>query len=339
MHPALTDPALPPIRLLLGCTAVGKTEVALQLAERHGLEVVSIDSMQVYRGMDIGTAKPTATELARVPHHLIDVLDPWESCSAARFVPLAEAAIADIRSRGRGPLLVAGTPFYLMALVYGLFDGPSADPEFRRQLRERAASEGAAPLHAELTRIDPSAAGRIHPNDLFRIERALEVHWQTGRPISELQRQWAGPPRFSVRVVGLKRSPEDQAHRINARVKQMYAAGWVDEVKALLGRRAQYCRVGGTPPTNSELLAGLDAALSPQARQALGYSQILRHFAGEYSLEKAIEQTKIATRRFAKSQRTWFRKFGGVNWVELGDAQTAIESLRRVESAAGLGAL
>jgi len=304
------------IRLLLGGTAVGKSDVALRMAERCGVEIVSIDSMQVYRRMDIGTAKPTEAERARVRHHLIDLFEPWESCTAARFVPLADGAIAEIRGRGRIPLLVAGTPFYLMALLYGLFEGPSADPDFRAAMRERAAAEGSAALHAELAAIDPAAAGKIHRNDLFRIARALEVHHRTGRPISDHQRQWGGPPRYAVRMVGLRRAPQEHAHRINARVRAMFDAGWVDEVRGLIGGE------GSAAP-----------GLSTQARQALGYSQILRHLAGELTLEEAIEQTKINTRQFAKSQRTWFRRFPEATWIEVGADETADVTAQCAEEA------
>ncbi len=284
------------LHLLLGCTAVGKSALALPLAERLNAEILSIDSMQVYRRMDIGTAKPSPAERQRVPHHLIDVAEPSESFSVARFVSAADAAIADISARGRPVLAVAGTPLYLMALLYGLFDGPSADPEFRTRLRERAASEGTETLHAELARIDPDAAARIHANDLRRIERALEVFERTGRPISEQQQQWSGPPRYTYRAIGLRRSREDQSHRINARVKEMVAAGLIGEVRRLLAE---------------------PAGLSDQASQAVGYAEVIRHLRGEYTLEDAIEAIKINTRRLAKSQRTWFRRVQGINWIDV----------------------
>lgn len=281
--------------VLLGCTAVGKTDAAVLWAERIGAQIVCVDSMQVYRRMDVGTGKPSHEQRQRVRHHLIDVVEPSESFTAARYVEAADAAIADIRGRGRTPLLVAGTPFYLMGLIYGLFEGPSADAEFRRRMRARAAVEGTGGLHAELAAIDPEAAARIHPNDMARIERALEVYHHTGRPISALQQQWSRAPRFAISVVGIRRATEDLSRRINARVRDMIAAGLADEVRSLLAE---------------------PAGLSIQARQALGYAEIIAHLEGRWTLDEAIEQIKINTRRFAKSQRTWFRRFREARWID-----------------------
>jgi len=285
------------LNLLVGCTAVGKTEVALQLAERDDAEVVSVDSMQVYRRMDIGTAKPGPAERRRVRHHLIDVVEPSESFSVGRFVELADAAIADVTARGRRVWAVGGTALYIKALTEGLFDGPPADPEYRQAFRRRVAREGCPVLHAELAAVDPAAAQRIHPNDARRIERALEIHHLTGRPISELQREWdAGRTRYDGRMVILARPREDLNHRINARVRQMIEAGFVEEVRHLLAE---------------------PEPLSEQARQALGYAEIIDHLAGGPDLDKTVELIKIHTRRFAKSQRTWFRSFHGAHQIEL----------------------
>lgn len=283
--------------LLLGCTAVGKSAVALELARRLDAELLSVDSMQVYRRVNIGTAKPSPADRAAVPHHLIDVVEPAEPFSVARFVELADRAIADITARRKRVLIVAGTPLYLMGLMYGLFDGPSADHEFRRQLRDRADRLGTADLHRELAAVDPDAADRIHPNDYRRIERALEVWHATGRPLSEQQRQWSAENlRYPVTIVGIRRTKEDNARRINARVRTMIADGLVDEVRALL-----------TEP----------AGLGEQARQALGYAEIIAHLAGEVPLDDAVERIKIHTRRLAKHQRTWFRKFRMTTWLDV----------------------
>ncbi len=283
--------------LLIGCTAVGKTEVALRLAERHDAEIVSVDSMQVYRRMDIGTAKPTTEERRRVPHHLIDVVEPSESFSAARFVALADAAIADVAARGKRVWVVGGTALYVKALMEGLFEGPPSDPVFRERFRARLAELGAPALHAELTAVDPQAAQRIHPNDARRIERALEVHHLTGVPISELQRQWdQGRTRYDCRTFVLTRGREDLNRRINARVRQMFEAGLLDEVRRLLAE---------------------PAPLSEQARQALGYAEVIEHLGGGPDLDRTVEQIKIHTRRFAKSQRTWFRSFRDARRVEV----------------------
>jgi len=303
----------PPIMLLLGCTASGKSAVALELAPRLNAEILSVDSMQVYRRMDIGTAKPTAAERAAAPHHLIDVVEPGESFSVARFVDLAERAIADITARGRRVLALAGTPLYLMGLMYGLFDGPAADVAFRAELRRRAEQEGNAALHAELASVDPESADRIHPNDLKRIERALEVWHATGRTLSEQQQQWsASTLRFPAAVVGLRRTREDNARRINARVRQMIEQGLVGEVRSLLAE---------------------PAGLGEQAGQALGYAEIIAHLGGRLPLDEAIERIKINTRRLAKHQRTWFRKFPMTTWVDVEADDTASSTAARLLTA------
>ena len=301
-----TAPASPPLVLLLGTTASGKSAASMHLAARWNAEILSVDSMQVYRRMDIGTAKPTPAELAAVPHHLIDVVEPSEAMSVARFVELADAAIADIRRRGRTVLIVGGTPLYLMGLMYGLFDGPAANDALRAELRDRAAREGIATLHAELARVDPDAATRIHPNDYKRIERALEVFKLTGRPLSAQQVQWAaGVLRHDAVILGIRRAKEDASRRINARVKQMIEQGLLDEVRRLTAE-----------PT----------PMSEQARQALGYAEILSHLRGECALDDAIERIKINTRQFAKHQRTWYRKFPQTRWIDIA-AEESVESM------------
>ncbi|HPF40003.1 MAG TPA: tRNA (adenosine(37)-N6)-dimethylallyltransferase MiaA [Phycisphaerae bacterium] len=294
------------IDLLLGVTASGKSACSLAIADRLNAEIVSVDSMQVYRGMDIGTAKASPAELASTPHHLIDVVDPWDAFSAARFTAMADAAIEDITRRGRRPLIVGGTPLYVMSLIFGMFEGPSADAAFRDSLRRRAETDGTPALHVDLNRIDPEAASRIHPNDYKRIERALEVHHITGQTLSSLQTQWdSGRTRYPTRAIGLRREKEDASRRINARVRQMIAEGLVEETRRLLAH---------------------PNGMSEQARQALGYAQIIDHLEGRCSLEDAIEQIKIQTRRFAKHQRTWFRKFLFAKWIDVAETDT-IESV------------
>lgn len=301
-----SDVDMPRVILLLGVTASGKTPCAIDLAASLNAEIVCIDSMQVYRRMDVGTAKPTPDERLRVPHHMIDIVEPSESFSAARFDEQATAAIEDIAGRGRTPFLVAGTPLYLMALMYGMFEGPSADAAFRERLRDRAERDGNAALHAELERVDPDAAERIHPNDYKRIERALEVHHLTGRTLSSQQAQWsADTMRYPATVIGIRREKEDASRRINARVRSMVRAGLVEEVKALLAE---------------------PAGLSKQAGQALGYAQIISYLRGEASLDEAVEQIKIQTRRLAKHQRTWFRRFLTTRWVDV-DADETVTSI------------
>lgn len=302
-----------PFVLLLGTTAAGKSAVGLELAERLGAEILSVDSMQVYRRMDIGTAKPTEGELSRVRHHLVNVAEPSEAFSVARFVEMADAAIGDMRVRGRAVLAQAGTPLYLMGLMYGMFDGPSANEGFRVALRERAAREGTAALHAELAKVDPAAAERIHANDLKRIERALEVWHHTGRPLSEQQQQWSAETmRYPATVVGIRREKEENSRRINARVREMVEAGLVEEVRRLVAE---------------------PAGMSHQARQAVGYAEIIEHLEGRCTLEEAIEQIKIHTRRLAKHQRTWFRKFPTARWIDVGEDEPANAIAERVAEA------
>lgn len=283
--------ATSPICVILGPTASGKSALALALAERMGAEILSVDSMQVYRGMDIGTAKPTADEQRRVRHHLIDVVDPSETFAVSRFVELADAVIADARAR-RVPLIVTGgTPMYYKSLFEGLFDGPSADPALRAALKQQAGED----LHARLRAIDPVAATRIHANDTKRLVRAIEVFELTGRPISQMQNEWDAPTRRHDAVwFGLHWDREALNRRINARAKQMIEAGWIEETRHLLEH-------WGT--------------LSDTARMAAGYSTIMRHLQGTLSLDDAVEQIKIATRQLARRQIKWFRRWAGVTWL------------------------
>ena len=285
--------------VILGCTAAGKGELARALAAQIGGEILSIDSMKVYRGMDIGTAKPPPAVRAALPHHVVDVADPWEGFSAAQFVELADAAIADTHARGRPVVAVGGTVLYFKCLYEGMFAGPSADADLRAELRRRAAHEGLPALHAELARVDPEAAGRIHVNDMRRIERALEVYLLTGRPISSLQQQWDGRslrrPEWDWRLVGLSQEREAGNRRINARVRRMVEAGLVEEAR----------RLWSDP-----------RGLSRQARQAVGYAELFEHFEDRGTLEEAIERVKIHSRRLAKQQRTWLRRQPGVEWID-----------------------
>jgi tRNA dimethylallyltransferase len=289
----------PSLTVILGATASGKSALAMGLAKRVGGEILSVDSMQVYRGMDVGTAKPTADERAAVRHHLIDLVEPTETFTVARFVELADAVIADAAVR-RVPLIATGgTPLYYKALFEGLFDAPGADAA----LRERLSSETNQSLHARLSQIDPPAATRIHVNDRKRLVRALEVYELTGRPISTMQMEWGasdtgGFQRHPARWLGIDWDRDALNRRINARVKQMIANGWVDEVRRLLDRHGE---------------------LSKTASEATGYAELIRHVRGELSLDDAVEQIKIATRQLARRQMKWFRRWRQVRWIE-GDA-------------------
>jgi tRNA dimethylallyltransferase len=282
----------------MGPTGAGKSDIALALVEQLPLEIVSVDSAMVYRGLDIGTAKPSHAIRARVPHHLVDLLDPAESYSAGRFVREALAAMADIRARGRTPLLVGGTMLYFQALLEGLADLPAADEEFRRELDERAAREGWPALHAELARVDREAAGRIEPNDAQRIQRALEVFHVTGTPISELQRARA-PFIERANVARFVVSPSDR-ERLHERIEQRLAAmmdeGFLAEV--------------------AELRARGNLTSDHPAIRAVGYRQLWGFLAGEFSLAEAVRRACAATRQLAKRQLTWLRQHRDAEWYD-----------------------
>ena len=282
-----------PCWVLLGPTAGGKSELSLELGRRRPMEIVSVDSMQVYRGMDIGTAKPSGEARRRVPHHMIDVVEPEESFNVGEFCRMALKAIEGIWSRGRRPLLVCGTPMYLKALLWGLIEAPVADPELRERLRREAADKGVAALHRRLAEVDAAAALRIDPNDLKRVERALEVHELTGQPISARQGWLDGAPEFDHIGVGLRWPRQTLYSRIERRVDVMMEAGLLEEVRRLSGR------------------------LGPQAGQAVGYKELSAHLRGGMTLDEAVRLIKRNTRRLAKHQITWFRHFPGINWIDM----------------------
>ncbi len=293
----------PRVVFILGCTGCGKASLGREIARRSGAEILSVDSMKIYRGMDIGTAKPSAEIRAEIPHHCVDLVDPTDEFSVAEFIRHAEQAIAQIHARGRHVLAVGGTALYIKGLVEGLFEGPSADPALRMRLKEEARARGNEVLHARLRAVDPVAAERIHVNDLLRLVRALEVYELTGTPISVLQTQWAAQRnRFDCAFIGLRRDPADQSRRINQRVHRMVEEGLVDEVDRLV---RTYQTFSGT------------------AGRALGYAEIIEYRNGACSLAQAVEQIKINTRQFAKGQRTWFRRFRDVDWIDLSADDTA----------------
>lgn len=292
----------PRLTFILGCTGCGKGALGRALAARVAGEIISIDSMKVYRRMDIGTAKPDAEIRAKIPHHLIDIAEPSEEYSVAQYVEQADAAIADIQKRERTVFVVGGTPLYVKSLLDGLFEGPGADEQIRSRLKQEAESLGGEALHKRLTQVDPVAAERIHPNDLRRIVRALEVFELTGSPISTLQLQWDRQRRYDAQLIVLRREREDQNHRTNDRVRRMIELGLVEEVRALLAE---------------------PEPLSTTARKAVGYAEIIQHLQSGLSLAEAIEMIKINTRQLAKSQRTWFKRFEDVTWVDLSPDDTA----------------
>lgn len=295
---------------ILGCTASGKGAVGRALARRVGGQIVSVDSMKIYRRMDIGTAKPPPEVRAAIPHHCIDLVEPSEGFSVAQYVAAADAAVEKIAAAGAVPLAVGGTSLYIKALSEGLFEGPSADEAVRAALKERAARQGLAALHAELARVDAPAAARIHPNDERRIVRALEVYAVAGTPISELQRQWdAGRRRYDGVFVALRRAKEDLHRRIALRTRRMIELGLREEVARLLAEP------GG---------------LSPQAAQAVGYAEMIGHLRGRCSLDEAAERIKINTRRLAKKQRTWHRRWRDVQWMDVAGDEPAEETAERI---------
>lgn len=270
---------------LVGPTCAGKSTVAIELAIRINAEIVSCDSMQVYRRMDIGTAKPTEEERTIVPHHMIDILDLSEEYNVSQYVKDADKAIADIQKRNKIPLVVGGTGLYVKALIDGLFVGPKADKVIRDRL------EGMDSLYEELRRVDPVSSARIKPQDRRRIIRALEVYYITGKPISSFQTQWH--KRRGVFLIGLNRDREELYNRIDKRVEKMFQDGFVSEVKRLMGD-------------------GLTQ--NKTASQALGYKEILGYVDGKYTLDETKDLIKKNTRRFARRQLTWFRKDDRVRW-------------------------
>ena len=309
--------------LILGVTASGKGRVAFKLAEKLGAEIISIDSMKVYRRMNIGTAKPPKEALQQVRYHLIDVVEPSESFSVGTFLKMAQDAIKQITNRNIPIIAVGGTALYIKALLYGLFEGPGANLQLRAKLKKRAEAEGLRSLYQELTQIDPVAAERISSNDAKRIIRALEIYHLTGKPISDFQKQWMTEDGLAVAgtatndrgrkncdwtIIGLRREKAQENKRINARVKKMISDGIVDEVKSLLAE---------------------EKLMSPQAQSAIGYAEIIDYLNGRYNLEDSVELIKKNTRRLAKHQRTWFKTFRDVNWIDIEPDESAEKIISR----------
>ncbi len=296
--------------LILGVTASGKGKLAFALAKSLNAEIISIDSMKVYRRMDIGTAKPPKETRDQIPYHLIDVVEPGDSFSVARFLELALESIADTKKRNKPIVAVGGTALYIKSLLYGLFEGPGADEQIRDQLKAQAQAEGLDKLYAQLQTIDPAAASKISTNDPRRIIRALEVYKLTGKPISSFQQQWDANASQDWTIIGLRREKTEESKRINTRVKKMIDAGLVDEVKQLLAE---------------------PIPLSKQARSAISYAEIINHLSGQTTLDDAIELIKKNTRKLAKAQRTWFKTFKNLNWLDLAPDETVDSALTRTK--------
>jgi tRNA dimethylallyltransferase len=300
--------------VLVGPTAVGKSAVVAALAARRRLEVVVADSLQVYRGLDVGTAKPTPAERVRIPHHLVDLLAPTAPFTAADFAALARRAVAGIAARGSLPVVAGGTGLYVRAFLRGPLAGPGGDPALRGRLRAEAERLGPAALHAQLAAVDPATAAAIHPHNVVRVLRSLEVYHLAGRPASAIRRWTAGPPPSGVLLVGLRRGRDDLAARIEARTRAILEAGLLEEVRGLLAR--------GVPREAKPL-------------GAIGYRQMVEHLEGRISLGGAARRIAQDTRRYAKRQMTWFRGEPGVRWIDLAPAtdpaQVAEEILARLE--------
>ena len=291
---------------LLGPTAVGKTEIAIQLAQRLNAEIISVDSRQIYRQMDIGTAKPTPEEQQAARHHLIDCVDISQPFSVADYQSLADTAIADIQNRGNRVLLVGGAGLYFRVIVDGLFEGPGADPALRKRLEGEVAQFGVDALHDRLRVCDPESADRIHPNNIVRVIRALEVYELTGTPMSELQQQWHPKQRYPFIAFGLTMPRALLYRRIEQRVDVMLANGLIAEVESLLA--AGY---------------GRDTI----ALRSFGYKELIAYLDGDCTYLEAISQLKQNTRRFAKRQLTWFRKDTRIEWLDRESTPDIIENI------------
>ncbi|MEW6183319.1 MAG: tRNA (adenosine(37)-N6)-dimethylallyltransferase MiaA [Bacillota bacterium] len=297
-----------PLLVITGPTATGKTAVAVEVALRVNAEIISADSMMVYRGMDIGTAKPTGDERKGVPHHLIDVVDPGEDFSVAAFQALTVGLIRAINARGRLPILTGGTGLYIRAVLDGYRFAGGVDKDLRHRLMEEARRFGPVSLHDRLRAVDPETAERLHPNDSKRIIRALEIFNQAGAPVSKAVSVPAGP-QYNSMVYGLLMERQELYRRIEARVEAMLAAGLVEEVRGLLKGGLKRCAV---------------------SMQALGYKEIAAYVAGETSLDEAVYLLKRNTRRFAKRQLTWFRRDERICWLgvsKFSGAETLAEEI------------
>jgi len=287
---------LPRIAVICGPTGVGKTSAAIEIAAALDAEIISADSMQVYRYMDIGTAKPSSMERARIPQHMIDIVDPDEPFDAQQYADMSRNIVFQLAEQGIPVLVAGGTGFYIRALIHGLFESGSGNSEIRLNLKKEADIHGTAGLYHRLCGCDPEAAVKIHPNDAFRIVRALEIYETTGQPISVChQVHRLAPPLFDVLKIGLSRQREVLYERINHRVELMVEEGLVDEVKALLEK-------------------GYSSGLKPL--QSIGYRHILDFFEGRLSWDDTLQTLKRDTRRYAKRQLTWFNSDSQVKWMD-----------------------
>ena len=321
----MIDSPAPPVLdcwYLTGPTAAGKTKVGIELARRLGTEIVSLDSMALYRGMDIGTAKPSAEDRAAVPHHLLDLVPPTEEFSLSEYIDAAHAAIADIKSRGKEVLFVGGTPLYLKSLLRGVFQGPPADWGFRAQIENELQTLPLEALHQRLQVIDPLLAARLHPNDKRRIIRGLEVFKVTGQRLSHLQTQFdEGRPASAAKVFVLAWPREELHRRIDARVDQMFAAGLVEEVRSLLARYGTLSRTAVQAVGYQEVIEYLESESSKFKVQGSKSERSTLNFEpgtlNPLCLADCISRVKARTRQFARRQETWFRSLSECQFVPM----------------------
>jgi len=306
--------SLPPAIFIMGPTAAGKTDLAVALQQRLGCELISVDSALIYKGMDIGTAKPSAQELQQAPHRLIDILEPTEAYSAANFRNDALAAMADITAAGKIPLLVGGTMLYFRALEHGLADLPAADESVRARLDAEIEQYGLAAMHQRLRQVDPDSAVRIHPNDPQRIQRALEVYEISGKTMTELHAE-ATKDKLKYRVAKIIVAPQDRSilhQRIEKRFKYMIENGFVDEVVRLRQRS--------------------DLSLNLPSMRAVGYRQVWEYLDGQYDYDEMVQKGIVATRQFAKRQLTWLRAEQGATWLEGESPDLLEQALKYINS-------
>lgn len=282
--------------ILTGPTACDKSKIGLYVAREIAGEIISADSMLIYKGMDIGTAKPPLKMRNIISHHLIDIVSPWESYNVGRYVKEAESVISDLSKRKRKFLIVGGSPLYIKGIINGIFSGPMADWNIREELKDLARAKGNPFVHSILQKIDPVTAQKLHPNDLRRTIRAIEIYKKTGKQISLLQEQHRKEKKkYNFRVICITRKRKDRYKRIDNRVEKMFKKGLVNEVQSLLDNPKGFSR---------------------QASQALGYKEVIQHLKGECTLDEAKEAIKLNTRRFSKRQMTWFRSFQNIQWLE-----------------------
>ena len=296
------------VLIVAGPTAVGKTETAIQLATRFAGEVISADSMQIYKYMDIGSAKPTPEEQARAVHHLVDVIDPTKPFSVAEYQPMAKAAIEDVFSRGKLPIISGGTGLYVNSLIYDMdFSSPPGDQGYRRELEALAKEQGSEVLHQMLKEKDPQAAERIHPNNEKKIIRALEILKEGQERVKEFSESFQPTEDYDVILIGLERDRAELYDRINRRVDLLMEAGLVEEVQRLLG---------------------MGLAEAHISMKGIGYKEIIGYLHGEYSMKEAVDLVKKNTRHYAKRQLTWFKRYDTMRWFNFAENQSMEDNLK-----------